>query len=322
MAGDANVKELVIICICTCGRPKMLRECIQAFASLKPVEAWPVEIIVVDNNLVAMPSGDHAKLQALVDLPLHVVREEEPGIPFARNRALKQALALQADWIAFLDDDEIIDAFWLIKMHEASLAYEADILHGWTRSSPPENVISNWLPAPARNKRPTGTQLATAATDNVLFRSKVALSPPRPLWFDEQMRFLGGEDIDFFYEAVERGFRIVWIPEATASEIIPPQRLTFSYQVNRSRSAAVAHVYINLKRKGLLSTLKKQGVKATGRLFGGLLGLLLAPFMLLKGRKAFFRSVLHSGKKVYYAAGVFGYFLKIRPEIYRQIQGQ
>lgn len=311
----------IILCVCTCGRPEMLASCLSALAQLQTVTSWSLEILVIDNNAKPMMGQDHANLARLVPFPIRFVHEPEPGIPFGRNKALQEALTQNADWIGFIDDDEEVDNQWLFEMHKASKTYDTPILHGWTQSRPDDRFQSIFAPPLPSNKRSPGALLKMAGTDNVLFRVSILGHGEDELRFDEQMRYLGGSDIDFFQRAVEQGHQIVWVPQAIARETIPPSRLSLGYQLARSRSVATSHAYISAKRHGALKSLQKESLKATGKLIAGMGGLLISPLFLLKGTKPFGQAVLKAGKKIAYAAGTIGYFFKIRPERYRQIDG-
>lgn len=313
--------EKIVLCICTCGRPQMLRRCVSSLANMMPVPAWSVEIIIIDNNLQPMPSKHVEALSEMASVPLHVFHESEPGIPFARNRALRESIARGADWIGFLDDDEEADPEWLREMHKASLKSPASILHGWTQSRPAGKNRSIFAPPPPRNKRRAGERMEMAGTDNVLFRASILGENRNELRFDENMRFLGGEDLDFFQRAVTLGNIIIWVPQAIARETIPASRLRLGYQVRRSMSVATAHAYISAKHHGLKKAVRKEGVKAIGKMASGLAGLVTSPLLLVKGRYSFGQAVLKSSKKIGYGAGVIGFFINVRPERYRQIDG-
>ncbi len=56
-------------------------------------------------------------------LPLTYVHEVRAGIPLARNAVLHAARNLNPDWIAFVDDDEVIDREWLIEMASRCLSW-------------------------------------------------------------------------------------------------------------------------------------------------------------------------------------------------------
>ncbi|MDZ7959633.1 MAG: glycosyltransferase [Aulosira sp. DedQUE10] len=92
----------ISVIVCTRDRTTQLERCLQSLLSLN----YPnYEIIVVDNA----PSNDEtAKLVAR--LPVRYVREDRPGLDWARNRGITEA---RYDILAFTDDDVQVDNFWL-----------------------------------------------------------------------------------------------------------------------------------------------------------------------------------------------------------------
>jgi GT2 family glycosyltransferase len=92
----------ISVVVCSRDRPELLARCLHALlAQTHPTH----EIIVVDNA----PSGDETRL--LVErFPVRYVREDRPGLDWARNRG---AEAASYDLIAYTDDDACADPGWL-----------------------------------------------------------------------------------------------------------------------------------------------------------------------------------------------------------------
>jgi GT2 family glycosyltransferase len=99
----------ISVAICTRDRHEELRRCLRSIRALQ--YSGRFEVLVVDNS----PEGqsrverDH---QARVpsDIPIRYIAEPSGGISVARNRALREAIF---DWVAFTDDDGIVDPKWL-----------------------------------------------------------------------------------------------------------------------------------------------------------------------------------------------------------------
>lgn len=91
------------VATCTRERPDDLRRCLQAVLRL-PDDGQ--EVLVVDNN----PKTD-ATRQVVAEFPgVRYVREDQPGLDAARNRALREA---HGEIVAFVDDDAAPDPGWL-----------------------------------------------------------------------------------------------------------------------------------------------------------------------------------------------------------------
>ena len=92
----------ISIVICTRNRPTLLERCLASVVSLQ----YPAfEVIVVDNA-----PDDEATRAAAARFRARYVREDRPGLDWARNRGIAEA---RNDIIAFTDDDATVDPAWL-----------------------------------------------------------------------------------------------------------------------------------------------------------------------------------------------------------------
>ena len=103
------------VAICTRARPQLLASCLRSVLALRPEDAADprhFDVLVVDND----PPDDATK-RLVEGMPgIRYVREPRPGLDFARNRALADAAGT---WIAYLDDDVVVDHGWLEGLEEA-----------------------------------------------------------------------------------------------------------------------------------------------------------------------------------------------------------
>ncbi len=96
-----NLQPITVV-VCTRNRTKQLAECLH---SLLAIEYDNYEIIVVDNA-----SNNEESYYLVKNLPVRYVREDRPGLNWARNRGIAEA---SHSIIAFTDDDVQVDRFWL-----------------------------------------------------------------------------------------------------------------------------------------------------------------------------------------------------------------
>ncbi len=90
------------VAVCTADRPESLERCL---ASLKNLDALCQEVIIVDNSRKDLPV-----IKATVEgFGFRYVREPDPGLDRARNRALLEA---SSDLVLFTDDDVEIRHGW------------------------------------------------------------------------------------------------------------------------------------------------------------------------------------------------------------------
>jgi glycosyltransferase involved in cell wall biosynthesis len=92
----------ISVAVCTRDRPGLLERCLRAIESLD----YPsFELVVVDNA----PSNDRSR-EVVSRSRARYVRENRPGLDWARNRAIAEA---NHDIVAFTDDDAVVDPGWL-----------------------------------------------------------------------------------------------------------------------------------------------------------------------------------------------------------------
>src|SRR5882762_6893536 len=99
----------VSICIATYRRRFGLARLLESLSRLKLPDGLRAEVIVVDND----PASDPAlapSANAAAPLPLRWLREPRRNISYARNLAVANA---RGSWLAFVDDDEVVDERWL-----------------------------------------------------------------------------------------------------------------------------------------------------------------------------------------------------------------
>lgn len=94
--------EAISIIVCTRNRTTQLATCLQTLLAL---DYNNYEIIIVDN---APDNNDTHDLVA--NLPVRYIREDRPGLDWARNRGIAEA---KHDIVAFTDDDVRVDPYWL-----------------------------------------------------------------------------------------------------------------------------------------------------------------------------------------------------------------
>ncbi len=102
-----NPTQKIIVNICTFKRPKMLKACLDSILAQQLPENWQLEIQIIDNDKESVVESEVKKWASQARVPVRYFTEMKRGIPFARNAACEQSLEHQADWIVFIDDDEL-----------------------------------------------------------------------------------------------------------------------------------------------------------------------------------------------------------------------
>jgi len=92
----------ISVVVCTKDRPSSLEACL---TSLTKLDYSDYEVVVVDNASTA-----DATREVSGRFPVRYVREQRPGLDWARNRGIAES---QYEVIAFTDDDVEVDSGWL-----------------------------------------------------------------------------------------------------------------------------------------------------------------------------------------------------------------
>lgn len=239
----------LVVTICTRERAEPLGRCLAALAADPQPAGMELAVVVVENEAAPRLGPMLAGIARSAPFALHHVHEPRLGIPMARNRAVEAALALDPDWIGFIDDDEEVLPGWLAAMAQAAHSLGADVIVGEVvpRIDGPRPA---WMGRARPRRQKTGEQQMSAATNNTLARARLFRSDGLGLRFDERFRFSGGEDVALFGEATRQGARILWTADAPVEERWPPVRLTPGWHLRRVFSTQLVTERIVRTRDG------------------------------------------------------------------------
>lgn len=234
LAGGRPAAVCVAVCVATYRRPMGLRRLLATLAELEPPPGVPPLVVVVDND--AGESARPVVAAARAELPFELVYAVEPerNIALARNRGVAIALERGAEWLAFVDDDEVVHPGWLRGLVEARERSGADVVAGAIIARcPPETP--DWLAqdlffVPLTER--TGAVLRGAYTGNVLVNARLLADPRGP--FDRRFGVSGGSDSHLFMRLHRTGARIVFSGEAVTEEVISRTRAQAGWVLRRA----------------------------------------------------------------------------------------
>lgn len=215
----------IVICICTYRRPDGLRKLLDALPTLQSSDV--LSVVVVDNHQAG--EGLSVCNDMAPDYPFAITAFTEPGegISAARNAAVRKALTLNPDWVAFLDDDEWPEPQWLEELLKIQREHDADLVGGPTRPVFPDNTRPELLDNEyygADLALPDGASCQLQAGGNFMIRASV-LEVFAPNVFHPSFAHSGGEDLAFFTQAHAKGFSMRWAANAVVHEPVPEARL-------------------------------------------------------------------------------------------------
>ena len=247
---------IIDLCICTVDRGSFLGECLDAVGALdrEKTAGHEIRLVVVVNGPGETALDEVQSMAAATGLAATVVRETERGIPFARNRAVRTAIAQGAEAIAFIDDDDIPDPGWLGELIEVASSTDADLVLG--RWRPPDSLD---LPPVLKDVRffkepdPAATNRyglpAWGGTYNVLIRKslieRVCDGEAAP--FDPAFASTGGSDTDLFVRAARAGAIVRAAPSSTVVRRWEPQRISVRGVMRRAFRLGVTQAMIDAR---------------------------------------------------------------------------
>lgn len=196
------------------------------------------ECLIIDNASTDHTAEVVARFAvAHPSLHLRLVREEQQGVAYARNRALQEATT---ELICSIDDDERINEGFLeaylrfFDAHPEATVAGGRIIAEYEQERP--RWMSRWTERPIANPMDYGDAVrpfprnALPGGGNMGFRRSAALQ----FGFATELgrtggKLIGGEENDFLLRLREAGHTLWYLPDAVMWHIIPPEKCTDDY---------------------------------------------------------------------------------------------
>lgn len=318
-SSNDNVQvPLVVVAVCTCRRPLMLERCLDSLAAQLIDGTIRLEVVVVDNE-------DEPNNRPIVNSfarrffhAINYVHEARRGIAWARNAALDFAISVGADFLAFIDDDEVAEPDWIAGLMAMEYRH-IPVLRGRRTFIYPVNPPF-WASVEEKDANPSseGQSCRSCSTANVRFSMDlVTLSGLR---FDTGLGHMGGEDIKFFSQAHALGYRIAKTNLAITHETAHSERLTFFGQMYREYcSGATSADGARLRHGAIRGVLSNFAAIVAAPI--GAIEVCVSPVFLIAGTVPFKRRVLSGGKKIAKACGRIAALAGTLPKPYQVIVG-
>jgi succinoglycan biosynthesis protein ExoM len=222
-----------VIALATYHRPLLLARVLPLLVAQAAGVGPSVSILVVDND--AERSAE-ATVRQWLSHNVSYECESRPGIAAARNRAIDKAA--NADLMVFIDDDEVPGEGWLRLLLDHWARWRCAAIAGPVGA---ELVTQprEWVTASGHfeaRRLATGTILPGAPTSNLLVDLHILRE--LGLRFEDAFGLTGGSDTMLTGRLVAGGGVIRWCAEATVTEIVPAERATRQWVIERNRRAS------------------------------------------------------------------------------------
>lgn len=239
----------VDIGICTYRRPAVVATLKSLFAIDVP-GGVTVRLIVADNDAepTAKASIDH--LREISPFEILYVHCPKSNISIARNACLS---ASDAEYLAFIDDDETAPAAWLTELLKTAQETDAEAVLGPVRAIYKDTVPGWMRKGDFHSTAPVWVNgaIITGYTCNTLLRMDAPSVAGRR--FALSLGQSGGEDTHFFTHMHAAGGRIAYAENALLTEPVPDRRASFMWLAKRRFRSGQTH--------GRLLAEKKPGIR-------------------------------------------------------------
>nr|WP_295886877.1 glycosyltransferase family 2 protein [uncultured Devosia sp.] len=278
------------ICICTFRR-SFLAKTLESIALLNQ-GGHDIRIIIADNDATPSARDLVDAARGGVPFPITYLHAPASNICIARNACLDEA---DADYVAFVDDDEVVSPGWLNALVQRAEATNAAAVLGPVLAIYEPDAPGWMVDGDFHSTRPVfvGDTIRTGYTCNVLIRWSAAY---RTLRFDLALGKSGGEDTDFFYRLTAAGGTIAYAEDALVQEPVPPERASMAWLVRRRLRFGQTHGMLQAGSRA-----KSLAIVAAKITYCGAMTALTAFSPVLR-RRNWLRAVLHIGV----AGGILG----------------
>jgi glycosyltransferase involved in cell wall biosynthesis len=225
----------ISIVVCTLDRPGQLELALLSCLGLLDLDAYCVELLIVDNSPLSTARDLANRLAACARVPIRYFHEPRQGIAHARNAGIAAAAA---PLIAFLDDDMLLSPNWLGSVMRGMAENQADALICAitpsledTRQIVDARTLAIYrrdlgLDEGSRVPIKASGHIPMAGAGNSVLRRASCFSVAEP--FDPAFGN-GGEDTDFFLRLGRRASNIRWSVDSMAYEMVSPNRAKLEF---------------------------------------------------------------------------------------------
>jgi glucosyl-dolichyl phosphate glucuronosyltransferase len=236
---DEYLKYNLSVVVPTFNRQELLKSLLESLEKVKVPKDATFDVSIVDNNSTDQTKAVVKEFIEKNTLKLRYIFEKKQGASHARNRGVREA---SGPIIGFLDDDEVVDDYWLTAIIGGFKRFRCDGISGrtfarwlfpppkWYTTEGPFRIIGptaghnlgeKYLEYKIKTRMPTTANLAIRKdcfNKFGYFRTDMG-----PVQNDE---YFIGEDTEFCYRLVNGGARLFYVPEAVVYNIVHEDRLT------------------------------------------------------------------------------------------------
>ncbi|MER8806596.1 glycosyltransferase [Mesorhizobium australicum] len=276
--------------VCTFRRPE-LADTLRSLAALAMPDGFEVGVIVADNDDTPSAKDLVTALSQELKLPIRYRHCPARNISIARNACLE---ASEADFLAFIDDDETATAHWLAELVATAEKSGAAAVLGPVRALYRPDAPDWMRRGDFHSTLPVHVhgEIRTGYTCNVLLR--MGSDSLRGRRFSLARGQTGGEDTEFFDQTHKAGGRIAFAPEAWVDEAVPRARAAFDWLSRRRFRVGQTHGHLLARGASGIARAKQAGLAAAKAVFCFAAAVPVAASPVRRNRSVL-RGIMHVG---------------------------
>jgi succinoglycan biosynthesis protein ExoM len=275
--------------VCTFRRESVAETLASLGAQVLP-DGLALRVIVADNE--PQPAAEQ-RVRAAAEahgLALTYVHAPAHNISLARNAVLD---AVQGDYLAFIDDDQVAAPDWIDRLIEAAEREGVTAMLGPVTALYGEDA-PRWIAQGDFHSFQAvraGGRILKGYSCNCLIRADAIRR--LGLRFDPALGRMGGEDDDFFYQLTDGGGTIGFTEAARVYEPVPASRASLGWLLRRAFRSGQSHGRRQLRRPlpARIGQMGLAGAKSAACLAGAA-AMAVSP---VRRRKWLVRGALHAG---------------------------
>ena len=228
----------ISIVVCTFNRCSSLAETLASLQRMRVPDHLRWNILVVDNNSTDDTRAMVERLASRAAIEITYLFEPKQGLSHARNRGI---LATDSEYVAFTDDDVLVDENWLKSIAETFTTHDVDCVGGkivphWLSQRPGwlSDRMLNVLAVLDYGDEPF--EVGQQQDDRVLFGANFAFKRESLIktgMFNIDLgrkgQFGSGEDKEVLQKLRANNGTIIYDPRAVVLHKVPAERLNKSY---------------------------------------------------------------------------------------------
>ncbi|MBN9886276.1 glycosyltransferase family 2 protein [Salipiger abyssi] len=286
--------ETILIGVCTFRRSS-LEATLRSLAEMAVPEGTGVRIVVADNDETPSARARTEAAANVLPVTIDYVHAPARNISIARNAILDHAAKLGCTKLAFIDDDETVDAGWLSALVARQRASGHSAVVGPVRAAYLPGA-PDWMRRGAVHDTEPDVNDEGVAHTGYTCNLLLDLADPRlaGLRFELARGRSGGEDTAYFARYQAGGGRIAYAPDAVVREMVPEARASRGWLLQRRFRMGQTHGGLIRETAGPAARIRAAALAALK--FGYcLVAAAAAPFDTLRRNRALIRGALHAG---------------------------